>query len=47
MNKKEKFTICRKKITVILSIYRFKRDDFLSENGMFGSQTFIQYGHNF
>ena len=29
--------------SLILSIYRFKRDDFLSENGIFG---FTQYGHN-
>ena len=31
---------------VILSIYRFKRDNFLSENVIFESKTFIQNAHH-
>ena len=36
---------CR--VEVILSIYRFKRDNFLSENVIFESKTCIQNGHYF
>ena len=32
--------------SLILLIYRFKRDDFLSENGIFACKTFTQYGQN-